>query len=206
MAATWSYAAPMCNAYEQHVTHAAYLKAMRDLDLATPSAETAADLPQADEIRIGDPGPVLIASGNGAELRQMKFGFPPPRKGAGPIFNFKSDGRHFKDSRRCLVILSGFFEFTGSKYPKAKHRFTLNGSPLMAIAGLWSEAEDGALSFTMLTTTPGPDIAPYHDRQVVVLRPAEWAAWLFLTRPEEELLRPLPAGSLLVETVRPESK
>ena len=72
----------------------------------------------------------------------------------------------------------------------------------MAIAGLWSEAEDGALSFTMLTTAPGPDIEPYHDRQVCVLGPDDWAAWLFLTRPEEELLRPLPAGSLSVETVR----
>ncbi len=66
----------------------------------------------------------------------------------------------------------------------------------MAIAGLWSEAEDGALSFTMLTTAPGPDIAPYHDRQVCVLPPEDWAAWLFLTRPEDELLKPLPAGSL----------
>jgi putative SOS response-associated peptidase YedK len=73
----------------------------------------------------------------------------------------------------------------------------------MAIAGLWREGSDGEPpSFTMLTTEPGPDIAPYHDRQVVVLRPGDWAHWLFLTRTEEELLRPLPAGSLIVETVR----
>lgn len=57
----------------------------------------------------------------------------------------------------------------------------------------------------MLTTEPGPDIAPYHSRQVVVLRPGDWAAWLSLTKPEAELLQPLPAGSLGVETVRPES-
>jgi len=75
----------------------------------------------------------------------------------------------------------------------------------MAIAGLWSEASDRELSFTMLTTAPGPDIAPYHDRQVCVLRPEDWAAWLFLTRPEADLLRPQPAGSLVVETVRPGS-
>jgi putative SOS response-associated peptidase YedK len=196
----------MCNAYEQQVTYAQYAEAVRALDLSPPTTESAADLPQADDIRIGDIGPVLVASGNGVELRPMRFGFPPPRRGAGPVFNFKSDGRHFKDSRRCLIILSGFFEFTGSKYPKAKHRFTLKGSPVMAIAGLWREGEGGEPpSFTMLTTAPGPDIAPYHDRQVVVLRPEDWAAWLYLTRPEEELLRPLPAGTLEVETVRPES-
>lgn len=195
----------MCNAYEQHVAYAQYAEAVRALELPTPTTESEADLPQADDIRIGDMGTVMRAAGNGVELVQMRFGFPPPRPKAGPIFNFKSDGRHFGDSRRCLIILSGFFEFTGTKYPKAKHRFTLKGSPIMAIAGLWSETEDGALSFTMLTTTPGPDIEPYHDRQVVVLRPEDWAAWLYLTKPEEELLRPLPAGSLEVEMVRPES-
>ena len=177
----------------------------RAVELETPSAESEADLPQADDIKIGDLGPVLVAHGNGAKLVLMRFGFPPPRPKASPVFNFKSDGRHFADSKRCLIILSGFFEFTGTKYPKAKHRFSLKGSPLMAIAGLWREPEkDGEPpSFTMLTTTPGPDIEPYHDRQVVVLQPEDWAHWLFLTKPETELLRPLPKGSLEVVTVRP---
>ncbi len=49
---------------------------------------------------------------------------------------------------------------------------------------------------------PGPDVLPYHNRQVVVLRPEDWAAWIYLTRPEAELLQPLPPGSLKVETVR----
>ena len=56
----------------------------------------------------------------------------------------------------------------------------------------------------MLTTAPGPDVAPYHDRQIVVLRPADWTAWIYLTKPEKELLQPLPAGSLHAETVRPD--
>jgi putative SOS response-associated peptidase YedK len=196
----------MCNEYEQHATYRDYVEAARAVDLDTPSDEKASDLPQADGIRIGDMGTVIRAAGNGVELVQMRFGFPPPRPKAAPVFNFKSDGRHFKDSKRCLVVLSGFFEFTGTKYPKAKHRFSLRGSPLMAIAGLWSESKEGELSFTMLTTTPGPDIEPYHDRQVVVLRPQDWAHWLFLTKSEEELLKPLPKGSLEVVTVRPESK
>lgn len=171
-----------------------------------PTSESEADLPQSDDIRIGDLGTVMRAAGNGVELVQMRFGFPPPEPRAGPVFNFKSDGRHFKDSRRCLIILSGFFEFTGTRYPKAKHRFSLRGSPVMAVAGLWRDGEDGEPpSFTMLTTAPGPDIAPYHDRQVVVLRPDDWTAWLYLTRPEEDLLKPLPAGSLVVETLRPET-
>ncbi len=54
-------------------------------------------------------------------------------------------------------------------------------------------------AFTILTTEPGPDVGPIHNRQVVVLDRADWIAWLDLTRPEAELLQPLQAGSLLVE-------
>lgn len=190
----------MCNAYEQQVTQAQYRRAIEALELA---ASTSADaLDTTGEIRIGDIGPVLRAAGNGVELVPMRFGWPPPRPKAGPVFNFKSDKRDFTDSRRCVIMLSGFFEFTGTRYPKDKHRFSLRGSPIMGIAGLWSEDKDGALSFTMLTTSPGADIAPYHDRQVCVLQPEDWAHWLFLSKPQGELLRPLPAGTLEVVTVR----
>lgn len=189
----------MCNAYEQQVTHAQYRKAIEALELVAPPAEP---LETAGEIRIGDMGPVLRAAGNGIELVLMRFGWPPARPKAGPVFNFKSYKRDFGDSRRCVIVLSGFFEFTGTKYPKTKHRFSLKGSPVMGIAGLWSEDKDGALSFTMLTTTPGPDIEPYHDRQVCVLAPEDWAHWLFLSKPQEALLKPLPKGTLDVETVR----
>ena len=37
---------------------------------------------------------------------------------------------------------------------------------------------------------------------MVILEHADWSAWLDLTRPEAELLQPLPAGSLTVEQVR----
>lgn len=73
----------------------------------------------------------------------------------------------------------------------------------MAIAGIWREAQGNhSASFAMLTTEPGPDIKPYHDRQVVVLEPNDWAAWLWLRKPESELLRPAIAGTVAVEMVR----
>lgn len=194
----------MCNDYEQHVAWAEYCKLMQELELGIPTGQTEADLPQADDIKINDIGPVMRAAGNGIELASMKFGFPPTGRG-GPVFNFRSEGRHFEDSNRCLIPASAFFEFTGKRYPKAKHRFTLNGAPFLAIAGLWREGHDGSRAFTMLTTDPGPDVAPFHDRQVVVLRPSDWAHWIYLTKPEAELLRPLPGGSLAAETVRPGS-
>jgi putative SOS response-associated peptidase YedK len=176
---------------------------MQELELEIPAHQTELDLPQADDIRIGDLGPVMRSSGNIIELMQMKFGFPPPSPRAGPVFNFRSEGRSFANSNRCLIPASAFFEFTGKKYPKAKHQFTLNGAPFMAIAGLWREGGGNQPpAYAMLTTEPGPDVAPIHNRQVVVLRPEDWSSWIHLTKPEGELLKPLPEGSLAVQTVR----
>jgi putative SOS response-associated peptidase YedK len=166
-----------------------------------PTKQSQLDLPPADDIKINDTGPVMRAAGNVIELVPMNFSFPPSGRG-GPVFNFRSEGRRFDKSNRCLIPASAFFEFTGKKYPKAKHRFTLNGAPFLAIAGLWRDRKAGVPAFTMLTTSPGPDVEPYHSRQVVVLPPEDWAAWIYLTKPEKDLLCPLPAGSLEVETVR----
>ena len=58
------------------------------------------------------------------------------------------------------------------------------------------------MSEALLTTAPGPDVAPIYDRHMVVLERAGWLAWLELSRPEAELLQPLSAGSLHVEQVR----
>ena len=44
--------------------------------------------------------------------------------------------RRFAKSNRCLVIASGFYEFTGTSHPKTKHRFALNDTPCMAIVGI----------------------------------------------------------------------
>jgi putative SOS response-associated peptidase YedK len=198
----------MCNDYEQHVSWAEYRKALEAFALRIPPRQSELDLPQADDVHINDIAPVMRAAGGDAsgdvvELAPMRFGFPPAHPKAGPVFHFRSEGRRFDSSQRCLIPASAFFEFTGTKYPKAKHRFTLRDAPFMAIAGLWREGTGNQPpSFTMLTTAPSPDVQPYHNRQLVVLPPEKWSAWLNLSQPETALLRPLPAGSLAVETVR----
>lgn len=86
------------------------------------------------------------------------------------------------------------YEFTaalpGQKL-ETKWRFTLVPEPWFWIAGIVKEG-----CFAMLTTAPSPDIAPYHDRQVVVLKPSQAMDWLHLSLEETDLLRPAPAGAL----------
>ena len=66
----------MCNDYEQHVRWAEYCKMMQALELRIPSHQSELDLPQADDIRINDTGPVMRAAGNEIELVPMTFAFP----------------------------------------------------------------------------------------------------------------------------------
>ena len=57
---------------------------------------------------------------------------------------------------------------------------------------------DGAgEAFTLLTTEPGPDVAPIHNRQMVVLNRSDWLAWLDLTRPNRTYYFRFPPGASL---------
>lgn len=56
-------------------------------------------------------------------------------------------------------------------------------------------------AFSVLTMPPGPDIAPYHDRQIAVLDRGSWADWLDPSVPAADALRALPSGSLEAEQV-----
>lgn len=197
----------MCNDYEQHVLAKLYAASMQAAEFGIPTQQPELDLIQADDVRIGDTGPVIVPRGNGTGVVPMTFG-PPPRGHGGPVFNMTSDYkkggerlvRDFSQSHRCVIIASAFFEFTGTRYPKAKHRFVLKDEPFLGIAGVCNDK-----AFAMLTTEPGPDIEPYHDRQVVVLHPSEFGRWLWFEPGANDLLKPLPEGSLDVETVRGEA-
>lgn len=150
-------------------------------------------------IRIRDSAFIVRAAGEGLEGSMTTWAWPGPN--GAPVFNFRSEGRDFSRSDRVLILADGFFEYTAPKAAgvklKDRHLFTMAGQEWFWIAGI---VKDGC--FTMLTTAPGPDIADYHDRQIVTLAPEVGLDWLRLTRPERELLRPSPAGTLTARTLR----
>ena len=51
------------------------------------------------------------------------------------------------------------------------------GEDWFCFAGLWRPMSMGGEAFTLLTD-PSPDVAPIHDRQMVVLERSDWSAWL----------------------------
>jgi putative SOS response-associated peptidase YedK len=190
----------MCNEYRFKQSLDKIAEAFGAIHTPLHWAGGAPNLEPRDSIRPTDPAPIILGDGaGGAELKQLRWGFVQP--GRPPVINFRSEGRRFPVGR-CLIPADGFYEFTGTKYPKSKWLFTpietsdLFGGELFAIAGLVREDR-----FTMLTCEPGPDIAPYHNRQIVILPKDQWAAWLGPAEPQPAV-GPLPAGSLKVEKIR----
>jgi len=193
----------MCNDYGIHVPYDDYLRAFSHIRIPVKFPAASPNLEPRDDIWPTDTAPVIRRLEDGTnEFTQLRWGFPPSRPKGAPVINFRSEGRHFPIGR-CLVPASHFFEFTGKKSPKSKWKFTKAGEEWFCFAGLWRPIPNGTGdAFTLLTTEPGPDVAPTHNRQMVILDRADWPAWLDLTRPEAELIRPLPAGSLNIEQVR----
>jgi len=104
--------------------------------------------------------------------------------------------------RRCLVPATHFFEWTGPKGVKEMWRFSKVNVDVFCFPGLWDVAHttDGRVeSFTIITTAPGPDCSPYHNRQPVVLEPDQWATWLDLSADPAPVLRAGLEGVIAVE-------
>jgi putative SOS response-associated peptidase YedK len=195
----------MCNDYRLEVGAGtiaddfSQIKIRIDFPEGTPNIEPRLD------IKITDMAPMVRAverQRGAAELVQRRWSWPGAN--GKPVYNFRSEGREIS-SGRCLIVADGFYEFTAAKDPKKKRKdkwlFTVRGQPWFCIAGIWRMNEQVGEAFTMLTMAPGPDIAPYHDRQVAVLDRAQWADWLDASVPARSVLKPLPAGTLDVTQV-----
>jgi putative SOS response-associated peptidase YedK len=191
----------MCNLYTQSKSVDEVARLFKELQMPLRYPDGIPNLEPRD-IAITDPGPIVRAGGGKFELVVRRWSWPGP--GGKPVFNFRSDGREF-GSGRCLIHADAIYEFTKPDDPKAKRkhkwRFTLRDASTFAIAGLWRTDPAVGEAFTMLTCPPGEDIAPYHNRQVCLLAPANFAAWLDVAVPARELLKPVPGGSLAVEQV-----
>jgi putative SOS response-associated peptidase YedK len=194
----------MCNDYRLLTNAAELFEGFSETRIKILFPEGAPNIQAREDIKITDIAPIVRASDDGAEscdLVQRRWSWPG--QGRKPVYNFRSDGREFA-SGRCLIPADGFYEFTDptdKKKRKDKWLFTKTGEPWFCVAGIWRADKDVGEAFTMLTMPPGPDIAPYHDRQIAILDRADWAAWLDHAISAKAILKALPAGSLDVKQV-----
>lgn len=196
----------MCNEYLRDKTPEQLALQFSEVRIPVRFPEGVPNLPPEQSVKITDRAPIVRAGVDGAELVMRRWSWPSPT--GKPVYNFRSEGRRF-GPERCLIVTDGFYEFTApppvkegpKRQQKSKWLFTMRGAPF-CIAGIWRTHEQVGEAFTMLTAEPGPDVAPYHNRQVVVLAPQDWARWLDTNVPAEDVLGPAPANTLEVRQVR----
>lgn len=190
----------MCNDYRLEVDIASIAEDFDNLQIRLDTPEGMPNVPAREDIKITDTAPIVRCSDGEAagSLVNRRWSWPGP--GGKPVYNFRSEGRDFME-KRCLVLCDGFYEFTDPA-DKAQKRldkwlFTLKDHRWFCMAGIWREYEGGE-AFTLLTMDAGPDIAPYHHRQIIPLPRTSWADWLDPRVPSGDILGLLPKGSLEV--------
>ena len=212
----------MCNRYGYNNPLAALQRTFSELGhIRWDGAEPNAPL---DQIRPTDRAPILRSAEDGVELLMMRWGIVPntwrgtvkawtAQLRGNPLTNARSETvsttSTFRDayrSRRCLVPATNYFEWTTDpQRPTAKKlmwKFTVAGQSTFAFAGLWDHAEtaDGPIdSFTLLTSAPGADQSPYHNRQLVILDHRQWGEWLDPSNDLAATFKGSPAGTIQVE-------
>lgn len=159
-------------------------------------AVAANDLPESPRFNIcpTEPVPVVTSDTTAPDARQrrlrpMRWGLIPgwyKTPTDGPlIINARSDTvaekpafREAIRQRRCLVLASGFYEWSagadGARLPWYVTRS--DGAPL-ALGGLWSDWHD-SLTCAVVTLAAGSNMAHIHDREPLILEPADWPLWL----------------------------
>lgn len=188
----------MCNLYRIEKNPDAIRRMFADVQIPLTFPEGIPNL-QPRDVRISETAPIVRwnAEKGVAELIERRWSWPSPTRK--PVFNMRSDGREFARDR-CLAIADGFYEYTSSEDPKRKRKncwlFRPSAQNQFAIAGLLRTNAEVGEAYTLLTAPPGPDVEPYHNRQIALLRPDQWRAWLDGSARSLDLLQPTAAGCL----------
>ncbi|MBV7410501.1 SOS response-associated peptidase [Maritimibacter sp. DP1N21-5] len=132
----------------------------------------------------------VVTSDSERRLRAMRWGFIPhwyKKPNDGPLLiNARSETvtekpafRNAVRERRCLVPVSGFYEWERSGETKVPHYFhRADGEPLV-MAGIWQDwGADRMPTFAVLTIGANALMSPIHDRIPVVVEKGDWGKWL----------------------------
>ncbi|MGW8704646.1 SOS response-associated peptidase family protein [Brevundimonas sp. NPDC055814] len=192
----------MCNEYAREIALAKFreeLAKAKQMPFEWQDGRIPNDLGPKPSLKIQDLGLAVRLKGDHLVGSMLPWAWRAPN--GKPVFNFRSEGRDFSGSDRVLILATGFYEHSAPRKPGVKRMdrffFTMRDHPWHWIAGIVKDD-----CFSMLTTEPGPDIAPFHKRSVVPLAPTDGVEWLTLSRDEAEIFAPLPENTLEVRVIR----
>jgi len=158
--------------------------------------ETLEDYEPSYNVAPGACSPVVTRDDAGSHLRAMRWGLVPAwaPADAKPLANARAESaaekpsfRHAFAHGRCLVLASGFYEWTQDKQP---WYIRPAGREFFAFAGLY-ERHAGTDGYTILTVPANDFVGRIHPRMPVILAREDEDAWLL--HGARELLRPWAA-------------
>lgn len=113
--------------------------------------------------------------------------------------------RHAFKKQRCLIIMSGFFEWREEKNAKQPYYIYPDDKGVLAAAGIWESWEDKqnnetVYSCCIVTTDANEFMQSIHNRMPVILTPDKYDEWLKPGNQNptqlEKLLQPYPNDDL----------
>jgi putative SOS response-associated peptidase YedK len=97
-------------------------------------------------------------------------------------------------TRRCLVVVDGFYEWSGTGHHRHPHHIQLESQKPFAIGGIWDtfQADDGSLleSCAVVTTAARGPVAALHDRMPLVLDDEARERWLTASPEDAQSMAP----------------
>ncbi len=147
-----------------------------------------------------------VPVGSGRELALLRWGLIPSWSKdpaiANHLINARAETANQKPSfrnafrrHRCLIPVSGFYEWLRWERGKQPYFVRMRDGHPFAFAGLWDRWEspdEGVVETCAILTTAANDVlAPIHDRMPVILPPMEYARWLDPSLKDTDSLAPL---------------
>ncbi|MGH1367050.1 MAG: SOS response-associated peptidase [Maritimibacter sp.] len=156
----------------------------------------------------------VLTSDPARRLRPMRWGFVPKWYKApndGPLLiNARSETiaqkPAFQDAcrtRRCLVAVSGFYEWHRTKEARLPYYATRRDGAPLVMGGIWQDwGPDHAPTCAIVTTGPNAVMSPIHHRLPLIVEQADWPLWLGeLGHGAARLMRPAGDDVLRLERV-----
>ncbi len=110
--------------------------------------------------------------------------------------------RSLFDKNRCLVPMTGFYEWKKSGSGKIPYRLFLPDEPVFFVAALYSTNKSTGKEISLITTTPNKFTAPIHHRMPVIIHPGEVENF-FLQSIEENIARSVPLSDRVKMEMEP---
>jgi putative SOS response-associated peptidase YedK len=118
----------------------------------------------------------------------------------------KNSFRNAIRRRRCIVPVSGFYEWRRAGKSKQAYHIHRKDNKLLALAGIWEEngavPEGPIQTFSILTTTANATMSPIHDRMPVFIEHQDVDHWLDAKVEDvKEMLIPSPSELIVADPV-----